>query len=438
LKAKIHLDYQKNIANKLMTKMKSGQHRIMLFDLNFTGHHANYINYLIRYWGENQMPGELNIVVSPEFVTHHSHLIYLAESYSQSAIRFVHISTEELTQISVGEKPLERLFLRLKEWKLLCKYAIKLKSSHCLIMFLDTCELPLILGLKPPCSVSGIYFRPTFHYNNFFSKRSSCKERFQQWRDRFFLHQILHNPKLHTLFCLDPLVVHPIQCLYPKARVIPLADPVEIPDVEESQVESLRNNLDIHPDRKVFLLFGSIDGRKGIYKLLESLQFISPKLCQKVCLLIVGRASDSTQKKIAKLVNSVCQHQPVQIITHFEFVNNQEMQVYYQLAGVALALYQRHVGMSGILLLAAAAQTPVLSTDYGLMGELVRRYQLGLTVDSTNPEAIAQGLTRILTSSKPFYDLEKMRDFAKENATERFSATVFQHLLNMSTSKIHL
>jgi glycosyltransferase involved in cell wall biosynthesis len=101
-----------------------------------------------------------------------------------------------------------------------------------------------------------------------------------------------------------------------------------------------------------------------------------------------------------------------------------------------LAPYQRHVGMSGILLLAAAAGKPVLSSDYGLMGELVRRYGLGITVDSTVPSEIAKGLMRCLTEpATVLVDLDRMESFAEQHSAERYAKTIFEQLGNLGEKK---
>ncbi|MBW4659236.1 MAG: glycosyltransferase family 4 protein [Drouetiella hepatica Uher 2000/2452] len=400
----------------------------MLFDLKFAGHHANYIRHLVRYWGDNRIPGRLDIVVSPHFIQRHQDVVVLVEQYPQSTINFIPISTQESLNIEADKTAFERAVRNLREWRLLCKYAASLNADQCMIMYLDTCELPLTLGLKPPCPISGIYFRPTFHYSTFSSYRFSIKEKLQQFRERLFLHRTLQNPKLHTLFCLDPLVDQTIKQIYPEARAIPLADPVEIPDLSSLQPQTLQEKHKIHPDRTVFLLFGFIDERKGIYQLLEALRSLPSEVCQQLCILVVGQANPSEKAAICTQIDLLCQTQPVQIIPHFKFVSEEEVRTYFQLTDMVLALYQRHVGMSGILLLAAAAGKPVISTNYGLMGELVKRYQLGLTVDSTKTEAIAQGLLQCLNSKEMLYNPEKMKQFAEENDSKRFAETVFQNL----------
>ncbi len=48
---------------------------------------------------------------------------------------------------------------------------------------------------------------------------------------------------------------------------------------------------------------------------------------------------------------------------------------------------------------AAYAGKPVLSSDYGLMGEWVYRCKLGQVVDTTKPEALASGLEAFVTEN---------------------------------------
>ena len=404
--------------------------KLMLFDLIVGGHHGNYIQHLVEFWCEQGFSGHLDIVVSPEFLQLHSNVLDIAPKYNQANVNFVAITPEEKKALQSSKSSISRAFRALGEWELLCKYAKVLRSTHCLIMYFDTCELPLAMGKKSPCPFSGIYFRPTFHYGDFTDYSPSQKEKIQQWRERFTLARILRHPQLKTLFCLDPFAVKHIDAqFYSKKKVVPLPDPVQIHKNSKFQLSNLRESLGIHPSRQVFLLFGALTGRKGIYQLLDAIPLLSSELCQKLCLVFVGSANTTEQARIKSQVAAVCQKQPVQIVEHYEFVPERDVPAYFQLTDVVLATYQRHVGMSGILLLAAAAQKPILSSNYGLMGEISRRYGLGLTVDSTVPDEIAKGLTRFLTESpEELCDRTKMKSFAAQNSSEHFSRVIFQYL----------
>jgi glycosyltransferase involved in cell wall biosynthesis len=121
--------------------------------------------------------------------------------------------------------------------------------------------------------------------------------------------------------------------------------------------------------------------------------------------------------------------QPIQIVECYDFVRDEDVSGYFELADIVLAPYQRHVGMSGILLLAAAAGKPVLSSNYGLMGELVRRYHLGLTVNSTILSEITEGLVRcLLEAPEGLGDRTKMRSFVEQNSAKHYASTIFQYL----------
>ncbi|NJN73985.1 MAG: glycosyltransferase [Limnothrix sp. RL_2_0] len=119
---------------------------------------------------------------------------------------------------------------------------------------------------------------------------------------------------------------------------------------------------------------------------------------------------------------------PLQIITRYEFIPDSEVHAYFQIADVVLALYLRHIGMSGILLLAAESGTPVLSTDYGLMGEIVRQYKLGATVNSGNPIEIAQKFRQIVSTDlfTDGFNPVVAKQLVEGNSVEKFADIFFR------------
>jgi glycosyltransferase involved in cell wall biosynthesis len=401
--------------------------RMMLFDLSIRGHHPNYIQQLIRYWQAQKLAGALTIVVSPKFLEEHADVVDLARSGSQNTIHFVAIAPEEEAALKSRGSALKRFLRTFQEWQILSKYAVLSQATHCLIMYFDTCQLPLAFGSKSPCPFSGIYFRPTFHYGAFANHRLSWKDRLQQWREKLLLSRVLSHPQFRTLFCLDPFAVEYLQ-QRGESRVVRLADPVQVDQVSATPPALLRKTLEIDPGRQIFLFFGALTGRKGTHQLLDAIEKLPANLCQKLCLLLVGEIKATEKAAVEAKIAALCQARPVQIVRHYEFVPEQDVPGYFQLADVVLAPYQQHVGMSGILLLAAAAAKPVLSSDYGLMGEMVRRYDLGRVVDSTQPTEIAAGITQFLTAQNPVGDRAKMRSFAEQNSAEQYAKIIFQHL----------
>jgi glycosyltransferase involved in cell wall biosynthesis len=403
--------------------------RLLLFDLALGGHHGNYIKYLIEYAHQQSFAGVIDIVVSQHFFETHPDTVRAVGAYASPAINFVPITVAEEASLGSRQKRLDRVFRNFREWQLFHRYAKKLGTTHALIMYFDTCKLPLLAGVASPCPFTGIYFRPTFHYGRFGNHRSSWRESWQKLREKAALKKILGNPQLDTLLCLDPFAAQEMAESPYRNKIIHLVDPVPVAISMEMDVFALRAKLGIEAHRQVFLLFGALDERKGIYQLLDAIKLLSSESCSRFCLLLVGKTSRQEQERIQPQITEIRAAHPVQLIECYEFISEQEVSTYFQLADVILAPYQRHVGMSGILLLAAAAAKPVLSSDYGLMGELVRKYHLGLAIDSSQPTEIATAISHYLqettaTSGNPLL----MQKFAAENSIERYASTVFQHL----------
>jgi glycosyltransferase involved in cell wall biosynthesis len=409
----------------------SNSNRLMLFDLSIYGHHPVYIRYLINYWQENQLDIGLDIVVVPKFLQVHQDVVELANKNSDSQLKFVPITSAEVETLKGTKSAVARNIRYFQEWQLLCRYARLLSSSHCLMMYFDTYQLPLLFGDRPPCPVSGIYFKPTFHYSNLTQTNTNWKQNLQQLREKLVLTKLLQNPKLSNLFSLDNYVIKYLEKFPNQDKVISLPDPIAPTEVTQAEVGELRNRWNIPPDKQVFLVFGALTPRKGIDRLLEAIALLAKDLDDKFCLLLIGEASSENKEqftsKIADLQN---QNPQIQIISHFEFVGESEVPIYFQLADLVLAPYQRHIGMSGILLLAAAAGKPVLSSDYGLMGAVVKQYQLGIAVDSSNPSAIAEGLTQfLLHSNQAIGSRSHMQDFVAANSAEHFARVIFNRIL---------
>ncbi|MBO9998476.1 MAG: glycosyltransferase [Cyanobacteria bacterium SID2] len=395
----------------------------VLFDLSIRGHHPSYLRHLIRYALRDGWDRSISIVVSPAFVREHADVVALTEACD--SIEFVPISEAEFAALPSRHSKWGRIRRYFDEWNLLRRYAEKLNAAYCVVMYLDTYLFPLALGASLPCPFSGIYFRPTFHYGEFVGDRPSRKDRLQRWREKLVLGQVLQQQNCHRLLCLDRLSVDAVDRLSPMAKAVPIPDPLDFQPASPERIAEIRAELGIEDRRRVALLFGALNERKGVVPLIDSLRQLSPESCSQLCLLLMGESSivDRLEAQIAE----VCRERPVQILRKYEFLPEADIPAYFQLCDLVLAPYQRHVGMSGILIWAAAAGKPVLSSDYGLMGELVRRYDLGIAVDSTKSEEIARGLTQwLLDNNHILCNKPQLEAFARENAAEEFSRVIFE------------
>ncbi|NJN01307.1 MAG: glycosyltransferase [Leptolyngbyaceae cyanobacterium SL_1_1] len=403
----------------------------MLFDLSVRGHHPAYIQHLIQYFIAESLPGRLVIVVSPRFFEEHGEVVEIAKRYAPAQVQFQAISRVEEKQLGQRKSARQRLHRTFQEWQLLCKYAQALRARHCLALYFDTCLRPLAVSQPLPCCLSGIYFRPTFHYSTFARYQTNAKARLQHSWEQGLLKLVGQRSRLHTVFSLDPFAVPQLNRLLKRAEAVHLPDPVALEPASPERVQQLHTELGIESSRTVALIFGALTQRKGVPQLLEAIAALSPENCQKLCLLLVGESTLETQ--LEARITELTTQKPIQIVRRYAFVPEADVTAYFQLADIVLAPYQRHVGMSGILLQAAAAGKPVLSSDYGLMGELVNRYRLGLAVDSVQPAALAQGMHQLLNQPLENFGCRlQMQAFAEQNSSTLFAKVIFQRLLSTS------
>jgi glycosyltransferase involved in cell wall biosynthesis len=397
--------------------------RILIFNNAVGGHHPIYLKYLIEYWCEHRLPGQLCLLVSPFLLEKHSDILK-PSIVAKYGVQFFPMSEQDHAQI-LSQKSFVRRAI--EEWKIIRRYVRELKITHCFLPGIDQFLLLFALGYRIECPVSGIYLRPTFHYPDFGNQDTSLKEKIRYLRQKALLLRALRHPKLKYLFCLDPLAVEHVQKKYGSTKLIHLPDPVHQYKTNSSYRNLLKQKLGISEHQKVLLLFGALNQRKGIYQVIDALKKLSDQHRAKLCLLLVGAVSSSERSRLKAEIEEL---PSTQILLHDEYVSESQVVDYFDASDVVLAPYQKHVGMSGILLIAAAMQKPVLSSDYGLMGELVRRYQLGVAVDSTDPSQIANALTDFLSKSpQQFCHAQKMQQFVEEHDASKFAPMIFDRLL---------
>ena len=401
--------------------------RLLLFEMNPTGHHAGYLHHLIRYWHLWNITGELVVVVSPAFRTQHPDLVALAQS--ASTIHLVVISEAEETQ---RQRQSRQVLQMQYEWKLVARYAQEWNATQVLLMYFDTFQIAFRLAIRVPCPVAGIFFRPVFHYEAWGHRPANGREKFQEWRKRQLIRLVVRRRSLRTLFCLDPFVVPTLNQWAGRDVATYLPDPVEVYPTTAADAAALRQQLSIEPTRRVVLVFGQLDQRKGLFTLIEAFRRLTPAQQSNWCLLLVGPVEDGIAPALTSSLDTLTTQTAVQVVRHHSFVNEKDIQPYFMVSDLIATLYQRHIGMSAVLVRAAAAGKPVLSSDYGLMGQLVRTWNLGQAVDAENSVVVADALATFGQSNWPT-DTTAMKQFAEQNQASQYAKVIFDTLGWQST-----
>jgi glycosyltransferase involved in cell wall biosynthesis len=150
-----------------------------------------------------------------------------------------------------------------------------------------------------------------------------------------------------------------------------------------------RNKLEILPDRKVFLFYGTGARRKGLHVAVEAMLQLPPDL--PAFLLCAGQQNPAgkTADDLAQLVRQ----NRAKLLDRYVTVEEEKM--CFAASDAVVLPYLNHFGTSGVLSRAMSAGKPVIVSDEQLVGRLTRERKLGFTFPSGNVSALAQTLRQL-------------------------------------------
>lgn len=397
--------------------------RIVLFNLYFGGHFPQHLHCLARYWEEQRLSGELHIVVSDRYLRMHRDSVARLEATRGTTVHVAELPAD-FDDIARSAVARDRLHGRL-----LARWARSLRPDQLLLMYFDHAQLSIASALRFrwPLAISGIYFRPSFHYGDLGGPRETPRDRLKGLVKRSVLWAALRNRHLQTVFSLDPFAVSYIERWSRHTEIVSLPEPLDLPPAH-GDVPILRR---LDPSRRRLVFFGTIDDKKGIAQVLAALRSLSQQQQDRLAVIVAGPLVEAQRADLHTQIAQFDAATSVEVLIEDRFLAEEEIQPLLAGCDLALLTYQRqHVGSSGVLVRAAAAGVPVLATDYGVVGEQVRRHRLGLAVDATQPDAIRAVVEAWLERPESAgFDSAAAAGFARENTADRFAGAIWERLL---------
>lgn len=408
-----------------------------MFEFGVGGHYPQYLRYLVEHWHAHGF-GHLHIVIRRRFLSLHGSILNEVCPPDAGRVSYSLIDEDDETVLEacllysygIGSKPEQQLkafhgSISAQFWSLVQKYGARFPARHMLLMNLDECLVALSAGQRAPVDFSGIFFRPGFLYRD--SVSADKFDVFGALQERLVLQRLLKHPQLRAAFFLDRAVSARLAG-QGTTEVVYLPDPVRLPEklLTREEVEGAKAKLAVGRGRRLVTIIGDIAPRKGLYPLIEALRLLAPAEQRQVCLALVGSSADQNEERLAPALTALAQETEVQVIRRRCYIDDAEMRVWFAASTVIAAPYTRHVGMSGILLLAAAFGRPVISQEFGLMGRLVEEHGLGLTVDPVNRVALADAVRMFLAPQlPPAWDPRRAAAFARQHSHEQFASKLF-------------
>jgi glycosyltransferase involved in cell wall biosynthesis len=391
---------------------------VLVFEPDARGHAEEWLVHIARFVRNRQPPLRVTLAV-PQM---------LAPRLRDIAVEIERdLEVLPLDQESCAPclaRPLARAAI--ERWRLMQSCLRSSGADHGHFLCLDAVSLPIALGWDMAGrSVAGVLFRPSVHYGAFKPGDERPREIVRDLRKRIMYPMMLGNPALEAVLSLDPYFVEYARKAYRHGdKVVELPDPAAIPTPVPSPGEHVA--LRFPRDRSAFLLFGELTARKGIIELLQACQLLDDATAARVALIVAGRIAPELRAEVGHRVRALRRHRPelwIQVADR----RLAEAEIAHTLmdCDVLLVPYQRFVGSSGLLVWAAMFQRPVITQDYGMLGQAVRDYGLGLAVDTTKPAEIAAALKRAIAgSAERLFDPEGARQFGTHRDGDFFAKRV--------------
>jgi len=178
-------------------------------------------------------------------------------------------------------------------------------------------------------------------------------------------------------------------------------------------------------EREGCVLFGTLDHRKGIDLLARAVcSTPSPPT-----VTLAGSVRTGFEESLAAEVSEM-EAAGVRVDLRLGVSEREGLEL-LRAARCAVLPYRKHVGMSRVLLEAAACGTPVITDGYGPLGHLVRSHGLGLTVDARDAAALARALEELSGNS----EAEAQYAPALARFAARFSPGCFRDAVAKPVSK---
>ncbi len=246
--------------------------------------------------------------------------------------------------------------------------------------------------------VSGIVFRPpnTHHLPRSIITSISALRR---WSTYSLARRVTGGP----LFTLDELAPLTLAGRITKALTY-LPDPAP-----ELDLLRMAEPVSREDKRQVVLLFGALTRRKGIFEALQAWSCLSHSDRARFALRFVGRLGQEERAPFLSALETSRQSMPDATIELDDgFVTDQQLASEVAGADIILAPYQNHVGSSGVMHWAVAANKPLIAQDTGLIGYQVSKYGIGAAINCQKPELIAKAVANIAVQSRrPNGDFEE-------------------------------
>lgn len=352
--------------------------KTLIFDIYNTGHHLEYIHHLYNGAGQNYKNQQFVFIVHPNLLENSVNLFW--DVYPN-----VNIIPIKESEFKIFNKSGIRNSYH--QCKLLKDYVNRTNSKKILLLSLVDL-MPLLPLICSKFKISGIVY-------TIFTRKES-RSLFKKIVD-FLLYTLYSKANcFESIFLLnDAASCRLINRMFSTTKFKFLPDP--------AMKTAIINNIDIREkynipkEKRIFLHFGTLSARKGTLTILECIKLLPSDFLNKVAFIFAGRIEKEIENEFNRLLlkcNSL-----VQIIVINNFCSYELLAQFCLSSDALLIPYKITSNSSGLLGYSALYNIKVIAPAEGLLGNLVRYYNLGYTIKDLNKKKLSDKIIDIVANS---------------------------------------
>lgn len=375
----------------------------IIFDSSITGHHLEYLHHIYEAC-TTITESHFVFVVPQKFESVKVHLVWT----EANNITFDFILDDESIYSSKANKNLlARSYYTSKCLKLRVeKYGAKKVFTNNIIDLVPFA--PLILGKKIEISgiIYGIYLYQ-WKSSKIFSKILNVLK--YQIMSRFLVYS-------KVMILNDSASARRLNFLFKTSKFVSLPDPF-IP-LQTVNLIDFRKEHNIKQEKIVFAHFGGLSERKGTLNILDSISLLSTEQKANFVFVFAGKIDSDIKNIFYQKYHEIKDN--AFLILKDDFCPYEYLASLCQGCDAILIPYLSTERSSGIVGYAAQFKKPVIAPASGLLGRIVKSYQLGIIIKDCKALTLVSTYTKIQDD----YRLQNISKYCEINNTSNFQKVI--------------
>jgi hypothetical protein len=350
--------------------------KVIIFDTDLNGHHLEYINHLYLEAVRNKSYFYV-FIIPEEFINLKSKLNWP----NTNNVEFDYLIQEEVESSNKSNL----FFGSFIKSKLLKQKIVQHNADKVfLIMLMQFLPFLPFLLINTKVKISGIVY---LIYLYRWKKASFLTKTLDVLKYLMLTHFSLFN-QIYLLNDKSSVVY--LNKIYKTSKFIFLPDPFVIntfnDNIEEVKLDIIENSI-------VFLHFGALTERKGTLEIMKAIDLLDlSKIKKPLCFIFAGKIMEDIKVEFNRILNETS---GVQVFVFDKFCTYEFIGTLCEVSDYILIPYKNVYQSSGVIAYASYFNKPVVAPFEGLLGKLVRKYKLGLTINEIDEITLAELFQKI-------------------------------------------